>query len=156
MSRCSDSTKNQSHPQRLLKVNPLRNLNNYFRIRVNLFRKRVNNVRLLRNDIRKRVNLFQYKAVFRKQACLKHNPQAVVVSVSNHQNRLGEQRALVHDLMNHGVNNPVVFCQAYKHSQEEKSLFQLESAADMGALMMDGALRYASQHNPVIPSQCLV
>ena len=71
-------------------------------------------------------------------ACLKHNPQAVVVSVSNHQNRLGEQRALVHDLMNHGVNNPVVFCQAYKHSQEEKSLFQLESAADMGALMMDG------------------
>ncbi len=71
-------------------------------------------------------------------ACLKHNPQVVVVSVSNHQNRLGEQRALVHDLMNHGVNNPVVFCQAYKHSQEEKSLFQLESAADMGALMMDG------------------
>ena len=34
----------------------------FFRIRVNLFRKRVNNVRLLRNDIRKRVNLFQYKA----------------------------------------------------------------------------------------------
>ena len=35
----------------------------FFRIRVNLFRKRVNNVRLLRNDIRKRVNLFQYKAM---------------------------------------------------------------------------------------------
>ena len=60
-------------PQRLLKVNPLRNRNNYFRIRVNLFRKRVNNVRLLRNDIRKRVNLFQYKAwrwIFRK-LCIK-------------------------------------------------------------------------------------
>lgn len=71
-------------------------------------------------------------------ACLKHNPNVVVVSVSNHQNRLGEQRALLHEMMNAGVNNPVVFCQAYSHSNEEKSLFQLEAAADMGALMIDG------------------
>ena len=41
-------------------------------------------------------------------------------------------------MMEAGVNNPVVFCQAYRHNKEEKSLFQLESAADMGALMMDG------------------
>lgn len=71
-------------------------------------------------------------------ACLRHNPNVVVVSVSNHQNRLGEQRALLHEMMEAGVNNPVVFCQAYRHNKEEKSLFQLESAADMGALMMDG------------------
>ena len=71
-------------------------------------------------------------------ACLKHNPNVVVVSVSNHQNRLGEQRALLHEMMNAGVNNPVVFCQAYSHSNEEKSLFQLEAAADMGAIMIDG------------------
>ena len=71
-------------------------------------------------------------------ACLRHNPEAVAVSVSNHQNRLGEQRALLHEMMNAGVTNPVVFCQAYSHSQAEKSLFQLEAASDMGALMMDG------------------
>ena len=71
-------------------------------------------------------------------ACLRHNPEVVVVSVSNHQNRLGEQRALLHEMMNAGVANPVVFCQAYSHSQAEKSQFQLEAAADMGALMMDG------------------
>ena len=71
-------------------------------------------------------------------ACLRHNPEVVVVSVSQHQNRLGEQRALLNELMTAGIMNPVVFCQAYSHSQEEKSQFQLESAADMGALMMDG------------------
>ncbi|MGM9698927.1 MAG: 4-hydroxy-3-methylbut-2-en-1-yl diphosphate synthase [Prevotella sp.] len=71
-------------------------------------------------------------------ACLRHNPNVVVVSISNHQNRLGEQRALVHEMMNAGIKNPVVFCQAYSHSKEEKSLFQLEAAADMGAPMMDG------------------
>lgn len=71
-------------------------------------------------------------------ACLKAHPEVVVVSMSNHKNRLGEQRALVHELMSAGVENPVVFCQAYRHTQEEKSDFQIESAADMGALMFDG------------------
>lgn len=70
--------------------------------------------------------------------CLKMNPDVVVVSVSNNTNRLGEQRALVHELMNEGIKNPVVFCQAYSHSNEEKGDFQLEAAADMGALMLDG------------------
>ena len=70
--------------------------------------------------------------------CLKMNPDVVVVSVSNNANRLGEQRALVHELMNEGIGNPVVFCQAYAHSKEQKSDFQLEAAADMGALMFDG------------------
>lgn len=71
-------------------------------------------------------------------SCLRHNPEVVVVCVSNHQNRLGDQRALVHEMMNAGVQNPVVFAQMYQHSQEEKSSFQLEAAADMGALMVDG------------------
>ena len=70
--------------------------------------------------------------------CLKYNPNVVVVCVSNHKNRLGDQRALVHQLMCNGLKNPVVFCQMYAHSNEEKSEFQLESAADMGALMFDG------------------
>ena len=71
-------------------------------------------------------------------ACLKSHPEVVVVSMSNHKNRLGEQRALVHEMMSAGLSNPVVFCQMYRHSREEKSDFQIESAADMGALMFDG------------------
>ena len=70
--------------------------------------------------------------------CLMNHPEVVVVCVSHHQNRLGEQRALVHEMMRSGLRNPVVFCQAYRHSQEQKSDFQLEAAADMGALMFDG------------------
>ena len=70
--------------------------------------------------------------------CLKAHPEVVVISVSNSDNRLGEQRALVHELMNEGIANPVVFCQMYSHSREEKGDFQLEAAADMGALMFDG------------------
>ena len=72
------------------------------------------------------------------KACLKANPNVVVVVPSQHQNRLGEQRALVHELMAEGIENPVVFAQAFKHSQQEKADLQLEAAADMGALMMDG------------------
>ena len=71
-------------------------------------------------------------------ACLKAHPEVVVVCVSNHKNRLGDQRALVHDLMKAGITNPVVFTQMYQHTQKEKEDFQLEAAADMGALMIDG------------------
>lgn len=81
-------------------------------------------------------------------ACLKYHPEVVVVCTSNHQNKLGEQRALVHQMMTAGVRNPVVFAQMYQHSSADgqrksspittKEAFQLEAAADMGALMMDG------------------
>ncbi len=71
-------------------------------------------------------------------ACLKARPEVVVVCVSNHKNRLGDQRALVHDLMKAGITNPVIFTQMYQHSRTEKEDFQLEAAADMGALMIDG------------------
>lgn len=70
--------------------------------------------------------------------CLKNNPNVVVVSMSNHQNKLGEQRALVHEMMCNGLQNPVVFAQMYRHSGVEKGEFQIEAAADMGALMIDG------------------
>lgn len=80
--------------------------------------------------------------------CLKYHPEVVVVCTSNHQNKLGEQRALVHQMMTAGVRNPVVFAQMYQHSSTDgqrksspittKEAFQLEAAADMGALMMDG------------------
>lgn len=69
-------------------------------------------------------------------ACLKTHPEIVVVCVSNHQNRLGSQRALVHEMMIAGVENPVVFAQMYRLNDAEE--LQLEAAADMGALMIDG------------------
>ena len=71
-------------------------------------------------------------------ACLKFHPEVVVISQSAHQNRLGEHRALIHELMREGLQNPVVVFQQYAHSQEEKEDFQIESAADMGALLFDG------------------
>lgn len=82
-------------------------------------------------------------------ACLKTHPEIVVVCMSNHQNRLGDQRALVHQLMIAGATNPVVFAEMYQHTLNNrcatpdtntalKSQFQLEAAADMGALMIDG------------------
>jgi len=71
-------------------------------------------------------------------ACLKAHPEVVVVCVSNHANKTGEQRALVHELTAAGLHNPVVFAQMYSHKAEEKAELQLEAAADMGALMIDG------------------
>ena len=71
-------------------------------------------------------------------ACLKAHPEVVVIAVSNQQNKLGEQRALTHELWTNGLFNPVVFAQMYHHSAQEKADFQLEAAADMGALMIDG------------------
>ena len=87
-------------------------------------------------------------------ACLKAHPEVVVICMTNHQNRLGDQRALAHQLMIAGVKNPIIFAQMYQHSTTDastqpantppslivspKEQFQLEAAADMGALMMDG------------------
>lgn len=72
------------------------------------------------------------------QACLRNHPEVVVVCMTTHQNRLGDQRALVHEMMCGGLSNPVVFCQMYRHDANDKGNFQLEAAADMGALMIDG------------------
>lgn len=67
---------------------------------------------------------------------LKNHPEVVILSQSNHPNRLGEHRALVHELMVEGINNPVVFFQHYEESKAED--LQIKSAADMGALIFDG------------------
>ena len=69
-------------------------------------------------------------------ACLKQHPEVVVVSQSNHPNRLGEHRALVHQLMIEGLQNPVVFFQHYAEDDAED--LQIKAAADMGALIFDG------------------
>lgn len=69
-------------------------------------------------------------------ACLKYHPEIVLIVQSNHPNRLGEQRALVHQLMQEGLSNPVVFFQHY--AEEEKEDLHIKAAADMGALVFDG------------------
>ena len=81
-------------------------------------------------------------------ACLKAHPEVVVVCMTQHQNKLGDQRALVHEMMNAGVENPVIFAEMYHHSSNDETddnqhlspltELQLEASADMGALMMDG------------------
>ena len=69
-------------------------------------------------------------------ACLKYHPEVVLIAQSNHPNRLGEQRALAHQLMREGLKNPVVFFEHY--AEEEAEDFQLKAAADSGALLFDG------------------
>lgn len=72
------------------------------------------------------------------KALLRRDDRIVIISQSNHSNRLGEQRALVHELWNENLHTPVVFFQHYDLTQKEKEEFQLRAAADMGALMFDG------------------
>lgn len=69
-------------------------------------------------------------------ACLRNHPEIVLLSQSNHPNRTGEHRALVHQLMVEGLTNPVVFFQHYQ--EEEAENLQIKSAADMGAIIFDG------------------
>jgi (E)-4-hydroxy-3-methylbut-2-enyl-diphosphate synthase len=69
-------------------------------------------------------------------AGLKYHPEVVLVAQSNHPNRQGEYRALAHQLMNEGLKNPLVFFQHYAETEAEN--LQIKSAADMGALIIDG------------------
>lgn len=72
------------------------------------------------------------------KACLRQHPEMVVIAQSNHPNRTGELRALVHEMWNENLPNPVVFFQHYQCTAAEKEDFQLFAAADMGALLFDG------------------
>lgn len=69
-------------------------------------------------------------------ACLKYHPEVVLVAQSNHPNRLGEHRALLHQMMQEGLKNPVVFFEHYAENEVEN--LQIKSAADIGALIFDG------------------
>lgn len=72
------------------------------------------------------------------KALLRTVPGIVIIAQSNHQNRLGEQRALVHELWREELPVPVIFFQQYRLGENQKEDFQLQAAADMGALMFDG------------------
>ena len=68
--------------------------------------------------------------------CLKRHPEVVIIAQSNHPNRLGEMRGIAHQLMNFGLSNPIIYFQHYAEDSLED--LQIKSAADMGALIMDG------------------
>ncbi len=67
---------------------------------------------------------------------LRKHPEVVVLSQSNHPNRVGEHRALVHQLMAEELGNPVVFFQHYGEDEVEE--LQIKASADMGPLILDG------------------
>lgn len=69
-------------------------------------------------------------------AALRRHREVVIIAQSDHPNRVGEFRALVHELMNEGLTNPVVFFQHYREQEAED--LQIKAAADMGVLMIDG------------------
>ena len=71
-------------------------------------------------------------------ACLRMHPEVVVVAITQHLNPTGDLRALAHEMMNEGLTNPIVFCLPYQHNKDEKEDFQIEAAADTGALLIDG------------------
>lgn len=81
------------------------------------------------------------------RACLKFHPEMVLIAQSIHQNRLAEHRALIHELTRAGLENPVIIFQQYEHTREEREDFQIESAADMGALLFDGLCDGIYLHN---------
>lgn len=72
------------------------------------------------------------------KACLRHRPETVIIAQSNHPNRTGELRALVHELWNENIPTPVIFFQHYQCSGAQTEDFQLRAAADTGALLFDG------------------
>ena len=69
--------------------------------------------------------------------CLRRHPEVVVIAQSLHRNRVGEYRSLIHRMTNKGLTNPVVVFSSYEHNDREKEDFQIESAADMGAVLFD-------------------
>lgn len=71
-------------------------------------------------------------------ACLRKHPEVVVVCMTNHANKTGDQRALVHEMMNAGLQPPVIFAQMYQCDHTQQEDLQIQAAADMGALMIDG------------------
>ena len=82
--------------------------------------------------------LFASYMAFTEEAvsCLKRHPEVVVIVQSNHINRVGEMRGLIHQMIHFGLKNPVVIFEHYQEKEVED--LQLKAAADMGALVFDG------------------
>jgi len=67
---------------------------------------------------------------------LRQNPDTLLLLSSEHQNPIGEMRAVFHRLMAVGITNPVIIAFDYAENQLED--LQIKAAADFGALLLDG------------------
>lgn len=74
------------------------------------------------------------------KAFLRQHDEVVIVAQSNHANRLGEQRALIHELWNEGFTHPVIAFQHYALAEGQLEDFQIRAAADCGTLLFDRLL----------------
>ncbi len=74
------------------------------------------------------------------RACLRCHPEMVVLAQSHHANRVGELRALVHELWREGLSNPVVAALPYALPPARREELLLQAAADFGSLLLDGLL----------------
>jgi len=67
---------------------------------------------------------------------IRHSPEIVVISQSDHPNRLGEHRAIAHLLSSERITNPIVHFQHYNES--DLNTLRVKAAADCGVLLIDG------------------
>ncbi|GHV39939.1 4-hydroxy-3-methylbut-2-en-1-yl diphosphate synthase (flavodoxin) [Bacteroidia bacterium] len=67
---------------------------------------------------------------------LRSDKSIVLIVSTNHINGLGEQRAVVHALMIHDCDTPVIFNRHYTENETED--LQIKAAADLGTLYLDG------------------
>lgn len=67
---------------------------------------------------------------------LKESNDVVVILSTNHLNRVGEQRAFFHTLLNAECNIPVVLQQNYNEDDAED--IQIKAGVDFGTLLLDG------------------
>ncbi len=67
---------------------------------------------------------------------LKSRTDIVLLLFSEHKNRVGEQRAFFHTLLDAEVETPVVICENYAENDRED--LQIKSGADFGTLFLDG------------------
>ncbi len=84
---------------------------------------------------------------------LQKDKTVVVILSSQHLNSVGEQRAALHKLWKAGITVPVVL--HHEYADKEKESIQLKSAADLGALFLDGFGEGIMIHDKFIESPLL-
>lgn len=69
----------------------------------------------------------------------------IAIVDTHHSNKVGEQRAFFHTLLNNGCNIPVIIKQNYAENEAED--LQIKAGADFGALLLDGFGNGVMMHN---------
>lgn len=85
---------------------------------------------------------------------LREKPQSVILLNSFSLNKIGENKAFIHRLMNEGINNPLILWEEYDESLLET--FHLKSAIDTGSFFLDlltDGLFLRNKNNQITPSE---